>query len=70
MEVIAFAGLWCVAALVVLPVVAILAIMFVKGGRGISWELLTSVEEGILPAIVGTTALVVGVILISARCHW
>lgn len=66
MQAVAFTGLWCVAATVILPVAAILAVMFVKGARGITWELLVSTEKGLLPAIAGTTALIILVALISA----
>ncbi len=62
----AFAGLWASAALVVLPAAAILGLMFVRGGRAMSWELVSSVEEGLLPAIIGTVSLVALTGLIAA----
>jgi phosphate transport system permease protein len=62
----AFAGLWAAAAVVVLPAVGILALLFVRGGRALSWELLSSAEDGLLPAIVGTIYLVALTALIAA----
>lgn len=62
----AFAALWAAAALVLLPVAAILGVMFVRGGRAISWELLSSAEDGLLPSIVGTVALVALTAVIAA----
>ncbi len=61
----AFALLWAAAAAVILPAAAVLAAMFAKGGRAVTWRMLTSVEGGLLPAIVGTTALVTLTALIS-----
>jgi phosphate transport system permease protein len=43
---------------VILPVVGLLALMLLKGGRALSWTLIGSIEEGLLPAIAGTAALV------------
>ncbi|UCC69857.1 MAG: phosphate ABC transporter permease PstA [Armatimonadota bacterium] len=65
-QAVVFAGLWAAAAVVVLPVVGILALMFIRGGRALSWELLSSAEEGLLPAIVGTMCLVALTALIAA----
>lgn len=62
----AFAGLWAAAVVVVLPAAAILGLMFVRGGRAISWQLLSSLEEGLLAAIIGTVSLVVVTGLIAA----
>jgi len=58
-QAVAFGLLWLGAAMVVLPVMGILLTMFIRGARSLSWELLSGVEEGLLPAIVGTTWLVV-----------
>jgi phosphate transport system permease protein len=58
MQAVAFAGLWASAGAVLLPLVGVLAAMFVRGGRAITWELLSSGEGGLLPAIVGTVMLV------------
>ncbi len=57
-QTVAFAGLWAAAAMVLVPVVGILVVMFVRGGRAVSWELLSTVEGGLLADIVGTIALV------------
>jgi phosphate transport system permease protein len=65
-QAVAFALLWIAAVVVIVPVAAILAIMLLKGGKGLSWELISSVEEGLLPAIAGTAALVALTALISA----
>ena len=65
-QAVAFSLLWIAAVVVIVPVAAILAIMVLKGGKGLSWELISSVERGLLPAIAGTTALVALTALISA----
>jgi len=52
----AIAGLWIVAALVMIPLVSIIGYMLYRGGSALSWELLTSMD-GLYPAIVGTTYL-------------
>jgi len=62
----AFSLLWMAAGAVILPAAAVLGIMFYKGGRAITWTMLTSVEEGLLPAIAGTAALVALTAFISA----
>jgi phosphate transport system permease protein len=62
----AFAALWVMGAAVVVPGAAVLAIMFAKGGRAITWRMLASVEGGLLPAIAGTAALVMLTALIAA----
>jgi phosphate transport system permease protein len=62
----AFALLWLSSALVIVPAGAVLAIMLAKGGRAITWTLLTSQDGGLLPAIVGTAALVGLTALIAA----
>ena len=61
----AFAGLWLLAALVIIPLVTIIAYMLYRGGSALSWELLTSMD-GLYPAIVGTTYLVSLTALIAA----
>ncbi|MFQ5811134.1 MAG: phosphate ABC transporter permease PstA [Armatimonadota bacterium] len=55
---VAFFLLWVAAAVVILPVVGIIAVMLIRGARRLTWELLTSTREGLLPAIVGTVCLV------------
>jgi phosphate transport system permease protein len=62
----AFALLWIAATAVILPVGGILAIMFLRGGRALTWQLLTSVEGGLLPAIAGTVSLVALTAFIAA----
>ena len=53
-----FALLWAAAALVVLPIFAILAVMLAKGASGLSARSVFSVKDGLLPAIIGTVYLV------------
>ncbi len=65
-QAVAFAALWVMGAAVVVPGVAVVAIMFVKGGRAITWTMLASVEGGLFPAIAGTAALVMLTALIAA----
>jgi phosphate transport system permease protein len=65
-QAVAFALLWGAAAAVLVPVVGVLVLMFIRGGRAITWELLSSVEAGLLPAIVGTTLLVALTAIIAA----
>ncbi|MGD8239645.1 MAG: phosphate ABC transporter permease PstA [Armatimonadota bacterium] len=55
---VAFFLLWVAAAVVILPVVGIVVVMLIRGARGLTWELVTSTREGLLPAIVGTVCLV------------
>lgn len=57
-ERLAFASLWLAAAVTVLPVLLILAIMVAKGARALTWTFLTSAQQGIFPAVVGTVLLV------------
>jgi phosphate transport system permease protein len=65
-QAVAFLLLWVAAAAVVLPVLGILAVMVVRGAGGLSWGLLFSVREGLLPAVVGTVCLVTLTALIAA----
>jgi len=65
-QAVAFGALWASAAVVLVPAAGILAVMFVRGGRAISWELLSSVEVGLLPAVVGTISLVALTAVIAA----
>ncbi len=57
-EKIAFAGLGVAAALSLLPVLFVVGVLLIKGVGGLSWSFLTSVQGGLLPAIVGTIYLV------------
>ena len=57
-EKLAFALLWVCAALVILPVVGIIGVMFYRGASGLSWGLLVAVPDGLLAPIVGTVLLV------------
>jgi phosphate transport system permease protein len=56
---------------VVVPIVLVLAIIFVRGISAINWEFLTTMprngmkEGGILPAIVGTIILIIGTGLVA-----
>lgn len=66
-QAIAFALLWMAALTVILPVTALLVVMFVKGRGSLSWSLVTSTEAGgLLAPIVGTTALVMLTAVIAA----
>ena len=65
-EKLAFAALWAGAAIVVLPVLGIIAVMLYRGVSGLSWGLLFGAREGLLPAIVGTVLLVSLTALIAA----
>ncbi len=65
-EKLAFAALWASAAIVVLPVLGIIAVMLYRGASGLSWGLLFGAREGLLPAIVGTVLLVSLTALIAA----
>ena len=57
-EKIAFAILWVVIIMVSLPVVGIMCYMLYRGGSALDWRLIADAEEGLLPAIAGTTYLV------------
>jgi len=62
----AFGLLWAGTAAVVLPIVGIMIYMLVRGARALNWQLITSTQGGLLPAIVGTIALVLLTALIAA----
>ena len=57
-EKLAFALLWAGAAVVILPVLCIIAVLLYRGVSGLSWRLVFGVQHGLLPAIVGTILLV------------
>ncbi len=65
-EKIAFGALWVIMVIISIPVVGILAYMLYRGGTALNWQLITSAQDGLLPAIVGTTYLVVLTALIAA----
>lgn len=65
-QTIAFGLLWVASAAVVTPVFALVVVMLVKGGRALTWDLISSAETGLLPGIVGTIALVSLTALIAA----
>jgi phosphate transport system permease protein len=65
-EQVAYLLLWLAAAVTILPVALILVIMTVKGAGALTWTFLTSVQGGLLPAIVGTVLLVALTALIAA----
>ncbi|MEA3399920.1 MAG: phosphate ABC transporter permease PstA [Armatimonadota bacterium] len=65
-EKIAFAGLWAVMVVVAVPVVGIIGYMLYRGAAALSWELVSSVEAGLLPAIAGTAYLVSLTALVAA----
>lgn len=65
-ERVAFVLLWSVAAVVVLPIAGLLGYLLVRGAAGLNWQLLSSTQRGLLPAIVGTAALVALTTLIAA----
>jgi len=64
-EKIAFAGLWLVAIVVIVPLVAIVGYMLYRGARALNWSLLVSMD-GLYPAIVGSAYLVSLTVLIAA----
>lgn len=65
-QTVAFAGLWASVGIVAFPVAAIVALMLRRGIAGLTSELFSSGPQGILPAIVGTVALVLLTALIAA----
>jgi phosphate transport system permease protein len=66
-----FALISLMAALTVIPIIAVLAFILAKGGPAISWEFLTGFphdgmrQGGILPAIIGTFYLTLGTAVFS-----
>jgi len=66
MQALAFAGLWALAVLVIVPVLVVLGIMVAKGWGELSWEFVSSVDTGLLAPIVGTTVLVMLTAAIAA----
>lgn len=65
-QAIAFALLYLATALVVLPVILVVALMLYKGLRGLNWSLLTQGSQALFPAIVGTVLLVLLTTAIAA----
>lgn len=65
-EKLAFVGLGIAAVLSLLPVLFVVGVVVVKGAGGLSWSLLSSVQGGLLPAIVGTVYLVALTALLAA----
>ncbi|MGC9318473.1 MAG: phosphate ABC transporter permease PstA [Armatimonadota bacterium] len=65
-EKVAFAGLWAVMIVVSVPVVGIIGYMLYRGAAALNWELVSSVEAGLLPAIAGTIYLVSLTALVAA----
>jgi len=63
---IAFVFLWLAAALVVVPIVAIIGVMIGRGAKALDWDLLTAATGGLLPAIVGTAYLAALTALLAA----
>lgn len=66
MEKIAFGLLYFATAVVVLPVLLIVVLMLVKGLSGLNWSLFTQGSQALIPAIVGTMALVLLTAVIAA----
>ncbi len=64
-EKLAFGVLWVVMIIIALPVVGIVGYMLYRGGSALNWTLVSSVKEGLLPAIVGTIYLVMLTALIA-----
>ncbi len=62
----AFATLWAAAGVVIIPIIGLIVYMAIRGARGINWELVSSLDSGLLPAIIGTTALVILTGLLAA----
>ena len=65
-EKLAFGALWVVMVIISLPVAGIVGYMLYRGGSALNWTLISSVKEGLLPAIVGTIYLVVLTAVIAA----
>jgi len=65
-EKVAFGGLWLVMVIISIPVVGIVGYMLYKGAAAINWQLIVSAEDGLYPAIVGTTCLVALTALVAA----
>jgi phosphate transport system permease protein len=65
-EKLAFGALWLVMLIISLPMVGIVGYMLYRGGSALNWTLISSVKEGLLPAIVGTIYLVLLTALIAA----
>jgi phosphate transport system permease protein len=65
-EKIAFGALWAAAVVVITPVFAIIIYMLVKGIGALSPDMFTIDTKGLVPAMVGTTALVLLTALIAA----
>jgi phosphate transport system permease protein len=67
----AFGLITLIAALVILPIVAIIGYIVVQGGGAISWTFLTEMPRdgmkagGLLPAIIGTLALTAGTAIVA-----
>jgi phosphate transport system permease protein len=66
LEKVAFGGLWVTAGVVVVPVFAVIAYMLMKGFGALRLDMFAVSTEGLLPAIVGSSALVLLTGLIAA----
>lgn len=65
-EKVAFGGLWAAAVVVIAPVFGIIAYMFYRGLDALNLDMFQIGTKGLVPAIVGTTALVLLTALIAA----
>lgn len=71
MQRIGFTGITLMAFMTIIPIIAVVIYIVVKGGPAISWEFLTTFpsdgmkDGGILPAIVGTLYLTIGTAIFS-----
>jgi len=65
-EKVAFGALWVVIIIVALPVLGLMGYMLYRGGSALNWALIFDADDGLLPAVVGTTYLVALTALIAA----
>ncbi len=65
-EKVAFTGLWVAAVIVIVPVVGIVLYMLVRGFGALSLDMFRVSTDGLLPAIVGSSALVILTAVIAA----
>jgi len=54
----AFGLLWVAMFIIAIPIFGIIGYMLYRGAAALNWELIASAQDGLLPAIVGTTYLV------------
>lgn len=62
----AFGLLWVIMLIIAVPVFGIIGYMLYRGAASLNWQLIASAQGGLLPAIVGTTFLVLLTALVAA----